>query len=193
MKKGIYRGLYRILSYLSDRFDNRYLIKYKVLSGTSLLILTACQIMDKHGNDKGDVVGYDSGEGIEDVSCYLPAYEPEELEEGDPADENYVYRIVEEMPEFPGGTEKMQEYIFKKIRFPDAALEKGIYGIVALTIIVERDGSLNDIEIVRGVDPDLDKEAIRIVKGMPKWKPGKQSGKEVRVKYVIPVRFRLPC
>ena len=86
----------------------------------------------------------------------------------------------------------MKEYIHKQTKYPVTALENGIYGRVIISVIVEKDGILSKIEVLKGVDEDLDKEALRIIKGMPKWEPGMQNGKAVRVKYIIPVSFRLP-
>lgn len=187
MKKKIIESLYRIISFLSDSFGVQFLTKYKVLLGTSLLILTSCQLVKKNDRNNGFVSSDSDDYPI--VMCYDPvAPEPPE----DPSDEDYTYMISEEIPEFPGGAEKMEEYIYKQIQYPEAALENEISGRVALTVIIEKDGSLNEIEVVRGVDPDLDKEAIRIIKGMPKWRPGKQNGKEIRMKYVIPINFCLP-
>ena len=98
---------------------------------------------------------------------------------------------MEEQPEFPGGTKALLNYLSKNIKYPTIAQENGIQGRVVLSFIVRKDGSVSDIEIVRGVDPVLDQEAVRVVEAMPKWKPGKQKGVVVNVKYVLPVMFRL--
>ena len=106
-------------------------------------------------------------------------------------EENKVFDVVEQMPSFPGGTGALMQYLSKNIKYPPVAEEMGIQGRVICTFVVERDGSVSDIRIARSVDPSLDKEAIRVVSGMPKWIPGRQNGQMVRVKYTLPVTFRL--
>jgi protein TonB len=95
------------------------------------------------------------------------------------------------MPSFPGGEAALMQYLSKNIKYPPFAEENNIQGRVICTFVVERDGSVTDIHIAKGVDPSLDKEAIRVVSGMPKWIPGRQNGQSVRVKYTLPVTFRL--
>jgi TonB family protein len=102
-----------------------------------------------------------------------------------------IFTIVEEMPQFPGGTEALLQYLSKKIKYPTDAVEHGIQGRVTCGFVVERDGTLNDIQILRGVDPSLDAEAVRVIQSMPKWIPGKQRSVPVPVKYSVPVTFRL--
>lgn len=106
-------------------------------------------------------------------------------------DSDQVYQMVEQQAEFPGGTSKLMEFLSNNINYPAAAAKKKIQGRVIVSFIVETDGSLSNVTVPRSVDPDLDKEAIRVVKSMPKWNPGKQQGKPVRVKYMLPVTFRL--
>ena len=110
---------------------------------------------------------------------------------GNIADENYIYDVVEQMPSFPGGQNKMLDYLEQNMRYPVIAEENGIQGRVVITFVVERDGSIDNVIVARSVDPSLDKEATRLVKRMPKWNSGKQNGKAVRTKYTIPVDFRL--
>ncbi len=112
---------------------------------------------------------------------------PEEEEEVT----NEIFTVVEDMPEFPGGQAALLQYIGKAVKYPVIAQENGIQGRVIVTFTVEKDGSVADAQIVRGVDPSLDKEALRVINSMPKWKAGMQRGKPVRVKYTIPVTFRL--
>lgn len=100
-----------------------------------------------------------------------------------------VFNVVEENAEFPNGD--VQAYLGKKIVYPEIAIDNGIQGRVTLQFVVEKDGSITDIKVVRGVDSSLDKEAVRVVKEMPKWKPGKQRGKPVRSRFTLPVMFRL--
>lgn len=102
-----------------------------------------------------------------------------------------VFEIVEEQPEFPGGMEGFMKYLSKNINYPESAVDNGIQGKVMVRFVVERDGSATQVEIMKGVDPALDKESIRVVKAMPKWKPGKQQGKTVRTRFIVPVVFRL--
>lgn len=105
--------------------------------------------------------------------------------------EQEVFDVVENMPEFPGGTTAMMEYIAKNLRYPAKAHQAGIQGRVIASFIVEKDGSISKPGIMRSVNPDLDAEAIRVLSAMPKWKPGTQRGKEVRVRYTVPVNFKL--
>lgn len=102
-----------------------------------------------------------------------------------------IFTVVEEMPKFPGGETKLLEFINKGIKYPVIAQENGIQGRVICSFVVNRDGTVVDAEVVRGVDPSLDKEALRVINTMPKWTPGKQRGKPVRVKYTVPITFRL--
>ena len=102
-----------------------------------------------------------------------------------------VFTVVEVMPEFPGGQEALLQFLAKTVKYPVIAQENGIQGRVTASFIVEKDGSVTDIEVIRGVDPSLDKEAIRVLSTMPKWTPGKQRGQDVAVKYTVPVTFRL--
>jgi len=106
-------------------------------------------------------------------------------------EETKVFDVVEEMPQFPGGQAALLEYLAKNIKYPVVAEENGVQGRVIVTFVVERDGSITDVKVVKSVDPSLDKEAARVVKSMPKWQPGKQNGSAVRVKYTVPVTFRL--
>ena len=106
-------------------------------------------------------------------------------------EETKVFDIVEQMPQFPGGNAALFEYLSKHIKYPVIAEENGIQGRVIVTFVVERDGSITDVKVVKSVDPSLDKEAQRVVKSMPRWIPGKQNGSAVRVKYTVPVTFRL--
>ena len=102
-----------------------------------------------------------------------------------------VFMVVEDQPEFPGGTAALLEYLRKNIKYPAICRENNIQGRVIVTFVVNKDGSIVDIEVAKSVNPSLDKEAIRVISQMPKWKPGSQRGKPVRVKYSVPVNFRL--
>ncbi len=106
-------------------------------------------------------------------------------------DENQIYDIVEENPRFPGGDEACMKWLSENIKYPPICVEQGIQGRVYAQFVVNKDGSIVDIKIVRSPDPYLSKEAERVLKMMPKWSPGKQRGKPVRVKFSLPVMFRL--
>ncbi len=116
---------------------------------------------------------------------------PVEIEEK-PEEEEVVFVVVETMPEFPGGQQALFKYLSENVKYPVIAQENGIQGRVICQFVVNKDGSIVDVEVVRsGGDPSLDKEAVRVIKSMPNWKPGKQRGKAVRVKYTVPVNFKL--
>ena len=102
-----------------------------------------------------------------------------------------VLMIPEEMPSFPGGVMALMEFLQKNVKYPVEAQKKGVQGRVLVSFVVEKDGSLSEIKTVKSVDPLLDEEAVRVVKSMPKWEPGKQKGKAVRVKYNVPISFKL--
>ena len=122
-----------------------------------------------------------------EVVIAAPVEAPVEEEE-----EEVVFVVVESMPEFPGGQQALFKYLSENVKYPVIAQENGIQGRVICQFVVNRDGSIVDVEVVRsGGDPSLDKEAIRVIKSMPKWKAGQQRGKPVRVKYTVPVNFKL--
>lgn len=106
-------------------------------------------------------------------------------------DEQQIFQVVEQAPEFPGGQAALMQYLGKNIKYPTISQENGVQGRVILQFVVNKDGSIVDIVVARSVDPYLDKEAIRVVQSMPKWTPGKQRGKPVRVRFTLPVTFRL--
>ncbi|OFX58602.1 MAG: energy transducer TonB [Bacteroidetes bacterium GWB2_41_8] len=106
-------------------------------------------------------------------------------------EETAVFFIVEEMPEFPGGQLALRTFIAQSIKYPVIAQENGIQGKVFVNFVVGKDGTISQAKIFRGVDPSLDKEALRVVNSLPKWKPGKQGGKPVRVSYTVPINFVL--
>ncbi|MCI6550540.1 MAG: TonB family protein [Prevotella sp.] len=106
-------------------------------------------------------------------------------------EENKVFDVVEQMPSFPGGNSALMEYLHNNVKYPVVAQENGVQGRVVVSFVVEKDGSITDVRVVRSVDPSLDREASRVVSSMPRWIPGKQNGSAVRVKYNVPVSFRL--
>ena len=105
--------------------------------------------------------------------------------------DSVVFEVVEEMPDFPGGQSALMEYLAKNIKYPATAHENGKQGRVIVMFVVKKDGSISDVKTVRGVDPYLDKEAERVIAAMPNWKPGKQRGQAVNVRFTVPVTFRL--
>lgn len=102
-----------------------------------------------------------------------------------------VFDVVEVMPQFPGGQIAMLKYIMENLKYPEQAMKEGIQGRVAVRFIVEKDGSISDVKPILSVHPLLNKEAVRVVESMPKWTPGKQNGKPVRVRFNLPVMFKL--
>ena len=133
-----------------------------------------------------DVVGNDeSGEVLK--AKEVIAQEPVKPKE----EENKVFDVVEQMPSYPGGMGALMQYLSNNIKYPVIAEENGIQGRVICTFVVERDGSITDVRVAKSVDPSLDKEAGCGIKSMPHWIPGKQNGSAVRVKYTLPVTFRL--
>ena len=105
--------------------------------------------------------------------------------------EDYVFVIVEEMPEFPGGKDSLYKFLGANIVYPNKAKKDGIEGKVYVNFTIEKDGTINKVKVLRSVHPLLDEEAIRVVESFPKWKPGKQKGKAVRVSYNLPLNFVL--
>ena len=119
------------------------------------------------------------------------AYVPPAVVEEEEESEQQIFTVVEKMPEFPGGMAALMKYLANAIKYPVIAQENGIQGRVSCSFVINKDGSIVDAVVLRGVDPSLDKEALRVINAMPKWKPGEQRGKPVRVKYTVPVTFRL--
>jgi len=107
------------------------------------------------------------------------------------ADENIVHQFVDEMPEFPGGMAALLVYLSRSVNYPVVAQENGIQGKVYVSFVVNADGQISDAKVIRGVDLSLDKEALRVVNGMPRWRAGKQSGRAVRVAFNVPISFVL--
>ena len=124
-------------------------------------------------------------------SAQVEAYTPPAVVEEEEESSQQIFTVVETMPEFPGGQGALLQYLSKSIKYPVIAQENGIQGRVSCSFVVNKDGSIVDAEVIRGVDPSLDKEALRVINTMPKWKPGMQRGKPVRVKFTVPVMFRL--
>jgi protein TonB len=109
----------------------------------------------------------------------------------EPKKESEVFTYVEQEPTFPGGEDAMMAFLGKNIKYPAQAKEAGIEGQVVVQFIVNEDGDISDVKVVRSVAGGCDAEAMRVVRSMPKWKPGKQNGRAVRVLYNLPIRFKL--
>lgn len=134
-----------------------------------------------------DVKGNDDANGeILKAKEVIAEPEPPKHEEA-----NKVFDIVEQQPMFPGGPAALMKYLSEHTKYPVVAQENGVQGRVTVQFVVEKDGSISDVHVLRGVDPSLDKEAVRVVKSLPRWTPGKQNGITVRVNYRVPVLFRL--
>ncbi len=120
-----------------------------------------------------------------EVEEYIPVEEEEEIVEAE------IFTVVESMPEFPGGVGELYKYLGSSIKYPPLAKESGIQGRVFVNFVVEPNGSISNVKVLRGIGGGCDEEAMRVVKGMPSWKPGKQRGKAVRVSYNLPIKFTL--
>lgn len=118
-------------------------------------------------------------------------YDYVEIEEEEEVVEAEIFTIVEENPDFPGGEEARMKYLQENIKYPQMARESGIQGTVYATFVVEPDGRITNVGILRGIGGGCDEEAIRVIKNMPRWKPGKQRSKAVRVQFNMPIRFVL--
>ena len=146
--------------------------------------------------DEKVAVGTENKEGVKDrtveaVRSEIAVAAPPPPPAPKPEVATKVFDVVEEMPSFPGGNGALMSYLASNIKYPVVAQENGVQGRVIVSFVVERDGSISDVRVARSVDPSLDREAQRVVKSMPRWKPGKQNGSAVRVKYTVPVVFRL--
>ena len=139
---------------------------------------TAIGAIDVKGND-------DKGGEVLKLKEAVAQPEPK------PEVENKVFDVVEQMPSFPGGNAALMKYLSENVKYPVVAQENGVQGRVVVSFVVEKDGHITDVKVVRSVDPSLDKEAARVVRSMPSWIPGKQNGSAVRVKYNVPVSFKL--
>jgi periplasmic protein TonB len=139
---------------------------------------TAIGAFDVKGNDEagGTVL-----KAVEEIATPEPPKQDEE--------QNKIFEVVEQQPSFPGGS--VNGWLGEHIKYPVVAAENGIQGRVVVQFVVEKDGSVSQVKVVRGVDPSLDKEAVRVISSMPKWIPGKQNGVSVRSRFTVPVTFRL--
>lgn len=145
------------------------------------------EIVDEELDIDEELVIEDVESNTANRDTYSYDYDGAGYDEGDYGEED-VFQVVEDMPTFPGDINK---WLGKNVKYPVIAQENNIQGRVTVQFVIEKDGSITDVKVLRSVDPSLDKEAVRVVKAMPKWKPGKQRGKPVRVSYTVPINFRL--
>ena len=131
------------------------------------------------------IIDIEADENTE-VEEYIPIEVDEEVVE-----EAHIFTVVESMPEFRGGMSELYPYLQKNMKYPVMAKESGIQGKVYVTFVVERDGSVTDVKVVRGIGGGCDEEAVRVIRGAPKWKPGKQLGQSVKVRMILSITFRL--
>ena len=136
---------------------------------------------------KTETIKIETEDNKDKIVISAPVAAPKVVEE----DDQVIFQVVETMPTFPGGDQALFKFLSDNIRYPVITQENGIQGRVICQFVVNRDGSIVDVEVVRSIDASLDREAIRVIKSMPNWKPGMQRGKAVRVKYTLPVNFRL--
>lgn len=131
------------------------------------------------------------GVGITPQTQAKLAAAPKKQSKSQGEDIGKVFTVVEQLPEFPGGAQELYQYLARNIKYPKSAKERKVQGRVISQFVVRKDGSITDVKVVKGVDAELDAEAVRVISGMPKWQPGMQKGEAVDVKYTIPVTFRL--
>ena len=146
------------------------------------------EVTEEKVETKIDLSSLEDDQSKAQIQTYTPPPPPKPVEE-EATEEIFV--VVEQQPEFPGGMSALMKFLGDNIKYPVIAQENGIQGRVITNFVVERDGSITDVQVVRGQDPSLDKEAVRVIQTMPRWKPGQQRGKAVRVRFTLPVVFRL--
>ena len=151
------------------------------------------EIMDQEAQQEDNTArGIVTQEGQDDADKFQAVIEQVQVVEPTPEPKvEQVFTAVEQMPEFPGGQQALMKFLSSNIRYPQMALANDIQGRVVVKFVVEKDGSVSDVQVVRGVDKDLDKEAVRVVKSMPKWQPGKNNGQAVRCYFNLPVTFKI--
>ena len=152
------------------------------------------EVMDMEAQQEDNTArGVVNQEGSDDADKFQAVAEQVVVKEPEPepVKEEEIFVAVEQQPEFPGGTAALMKWLASNVRYPQMALENGISGRVIVKFVVEKDGSVSGVTLVRGVDKDLDREAIRVVKSMPKWQPGKNNGQPVRCYFNLPVNFKL--
>lgn len=176
----------RIMMMNKTKSPARRLSRYLAIVPLSVLLIAANSCFNEAKNKE-------SGEATSSTETTVapPVDSLAAAPEGKESIKEEVFVVVEKQPLFPGGSKAMMKFLSDNIEYPPIARDKGIEGRVILNFIVEKDGSLSDVKVVRSIDPSLDKEALRVIRAMPEWTPGKQRGKEVRVRFTLPVVFKL--
>ena len=151
----------------------------------AVTVISCTSPKEKKTDANQEVVQQSQPASAPEIQVVTYAPQPKEVEQGE------VFQVVEEQPMFPGGMEEMMKFLQQNVKYPKEAQDQGKQGRVIVQFVVNKDGSISNDTIVRSVDPLLDAEALRVVRSMPNWTPGKQRGKEVRVRFTLPVAFRL--
>lgn len=151
----------------------------------AVTVISCTSPKEKKTDANQEVVQQSQPASAPEIQVVTYAPQPKEVEQGE------VFQVVEEQPMFPGGMEEMMKFLQQNVKYPKEAQDQGKQGRVIVQFVVNKDGSISNDTIVRSVDPLLDAEALRVVRSMPNWTPGKQRGKEVRVRFTLPVTFRL--
>ena len=162
----------------------------KTLFGFGFTMLFAAVVFIFQAGMPNKTYGADNGNGKIKQHSYNPmqlVQQPDNAKDEEPID----FYKVEEKPVFPGGEKAFYKYLSNNIKYPETAMKNKIQGTVWVKFIIEKDGSISNVKVIRDANPDLNKEALRVIKSMPNWKPGKQNGKPVRVSYQVPIRFSL--
>lgn len=206
-------SLIKIRIKMMSKIKSRKIANVKVLVGivlaVSLIAVFACEQKDSIKTEtntsemnatvtfqgkslqiRGDSVAIENLKSLLNKESTLPSPLSANANE-QPIGKDEVFMVVEEMPEYPGGVKALREYLAATVKYPKIAQEKGIQGKVYVTFVVNKDGSVLNAKIARGVDPLLDAEALRVVSSLPKWNPGKQKGQAVAVQYTVPINFAL--
>ena len=168
----------RITMMMKEKSNPWARVKYLYMLPVAAICMIACTQSPKSADKAEEETSIEQTTKVENSS------------ENATVSEEHIYQVVEENPEFPGGHKEAIKFLSKNINYPKACQEKGIQGRVIVQFIVTKEGDIKDPVVVRGVDPQLDEEALRVIKAMPKWKPGKQKGKAVNVRYTQPVLFK---
>lgn len=153
--------------------------------------ISSIKIVDNDVNVDHDVVINAEADQSTEMPEYTPPPPMPEVKEEAPVNTKEIFVVVESMPSFPGGEQKLYEYLAQNLNYPVNARDAGIQGRVFVTFVVETDGSITDVRVLRGIGAGCDEEAVRVVKEMPKWIPGRQRGIPVRVQYNLPIKFVL--
>ncbi|WP_243345511.1 energy transducer TonB [Parabacteroides sp. FAFU027] len=197
--------LFRLFSYLADKPGGwSMFVKPKLVIGSLIVGIgfTSCDVKTRNKPSSSEKDKQDSFQKMAEqkksneestTTCYFTVNSSEGGNINTPVfDEKGQYYIVDQMPEFTGGTDALLKFIKKHIIYPSSVIKEGIEGVVICSFIINTDGSTRNIQVIRGLNPKLDNEAIRVIKLFPKWKPGKQGGKIVPVKFTLPILFTIP-